>query len=41
LIENKRIEYLPKIAEKYMDYYRILNKEENITIISADELDAS
>ena len=29
---------LPKILDKYVDYYRILNKEENITIISAEEL---
>ena len=29
---------LPKILDKYVDYYRILNKEENITIISAEDL---
>ncbi|EAS04935.2 ATP synthase F1, delta subunit (macronuclear) [Tetrahymena thermophila SB210] len=41
LIENKRLDSLPKIAEKYMDYYRILNKQESITIISAQELTAA
>jgi F-type H+-transporting ATPase subunit O len=38
LIENKRLEHLPKIIQKYIDYYRILNKEEDITIISANDL---
>ena len=38
LIENKRVDLLPKILDKYVDYYRILNKEENITIISAEDL---
>jgi len=38
LIDNKRLVDLPKIIEKYIDYYKILNKEENITIISAQEL---
>ncbi len=38
LIENGRTSYLLKIADKYIDYYRILNKEENITIISSKDL---
>lgn len=38
LIENKRVQELPKVLDKYVDYYKILNKEENITIISAQEL---
>jgi len=32
---------LPRVCDKYMEYYRILNKEENITIISAEELSES
>jgi len=38
LIDNKRLDILPKILDKYVEYYRILNKEENITIITAEEL---
>jgi F-type H+-transporting ATPase subunit O len=38
LIENGRTSYLLKIVDKYIDYYRILNKEEHISIISAKEL---
>jgi F-type H+-transporting ATPase subunit O len=38
LIENKRLDLLPKVIDKYVEYYRILNREENITIISAEEL---
>jgi len=38
LIDNKRVSELPKVLDKYIDYYRILNKEENITILSAQEL---
>ncbi|EGR28242.1 ATP synthase delta subunit precursor, putative [Ichthyophthirius multifiliis] len=38
LVENKRLDQLPKVAEKYIEYYRILNKQESITIISAKEL---
>jgi len=38
LIDNKRLDELPKILTKYIEYYRILSKEENITIISAYEL---
>jgi F0F1-type ATP synthase delta subunit len=40
LIENKRLEALTKVADKYIDYYRILNKEETIRIISAETLSA-
>ena len=32
---------LPKIVEKYIEYYKILQKEENVTIISAFPLNAS
>jgi len=35
LIDNKRLDSLPKIVDKYIDFYKILNKEENIRIISA------
>ena len=35
IIENKRLDALPKILDKYIEYNRILNREENITIISA------
>lgn len=33
-----RLDELPKILEKYQEYYKILNKEEDIKIISAKEL---
>lgn len=33
-----RLTDLPKIIEKYQEYYKILNKEEDIRIISAKEL---
>ena len=29
---------MPKALDKYIEYYKILNREENITIISAEEL---
>jgi len=38
LIDNKRLDILPKILDKYVEFYRILNKEENITIITAEDL---
>ncbi|KAM3137461.1 hypothetical protein pb186bvf_010434 [Paramecium bursaria] len=38
VIDNQRVQFLAKTADKYIEYYRILNKEENITIISAYEL---
>ena len=41
LCENKRLVSINAIAEKYQKLYQELNKEEKITIISADELDSS
>ena len=41
LIENRRLDALPKVIDKYIDYYRILNKEEHIIIISAADLSDS
>lgn len=38
MIDNQRVAFLTKIAEKYIEYYRIFNKEENITIISSQAL---
>jgi len=38
VVENKRLDSLPKVLDKYIEYYRVLNKEENITIISAFDL---
>lgn len=38
LVENKRLDLLPKVADKYIEFYRILNKEENIKIITAQDL---
>ena len=35
LIDNKRLDSLPKIVDKYIEFYKILNREENIRIISA------
>jgi F-type H+-transporting ATPase subunit O len=40
LIESKRISDLPAIAKKYDEYYKLLNKEEGATVISARELNA-
>ena len=40
LAENKRLIYIDEIAEKYEKLYQEFNKEEKITIISAEELDA-
>jgi F-type H+-transporting ATPase subunit O len=40
LIENKRVDTLEKCVEKYIEYYKILNKEENIRIISASDVSA-
>jgi len=34
LIDNKRLDNLPKIVDKYLEFYKILNREENIRIIS-------
>jgi ATP synthase F1 delta subunit len=41
LSENKRLFYLKDIALKYQKLYQQLNKEEKITIISAEELSDS
>ncbi|CAK64379.1 unnamed protein product (macronuclear) [Paramecium tetraurelia] len=38
MIDSQRIFYLTKTADKFIEYYRIFNKEENITIISAENL---
>lgn len=38
MIDSQRISFLTKTAEKYIEYYRIFNKEENITIISSETL---
>ena len=38
LIDNKRMDSLPKIISTYLGYYKLLNKEESVTIISANEL---
>lgn len=40
LAENKRLNFIDEIAEKYSKLYQQFNKEEKITIISATELDA-
>jgi len=37
-VNSFRLTELPKIIEKYQEYYKILNKEEDIRIISAKEL---
>ena len=39
LIDNKRLDSLPKIVDKYIEFYKILNREENIRIISSSELE--
>lgn len=41
LAENKRLIYIREIAEKYEKLYQEFNKEEKITIISAEELNNS
>lgn len=38
--DDFRLSSLAKICDKYIEYYKILNKEENIIIVSADELTA-
>lgn len=38
LAENKRLFELSLVADKYAKLYKTLNKEEKITIISAEEL---
>jgi len=41
LAENKRLVYISGIADRYVKLYQQFNKEEKITIISADELSES
>jgi len=41
LAKNKRFMYFPVIAKKYMETYKLLSKEEKITIISASSLSNS
>ena len=38
LAENKRLTFISGIAERYIKLYKTLNKEEKITIISAEPL---
>jgi F0F1-type ATP synthase delta subunit len=40
LAENKRLVSIQQIASKYQKLYQQFNKEEKITIISAEELNA-
>jgi len=40
LAENKRLIYIKQIAIKYQKLYQQFNKEEKITIISAEALSA-
>lgn len=41
VVANKRLKYLGKVSSKYLELYRILSKEEKLTIISAAPLDDS
>lgn len=41
LAENKRLVYIKEIAQKFGKLYQVLNKEEKITIISAEKLNDS
>ena len=41
MAENKRLVFISGIATRYQKLYRLLNKEEKITIISADKLDSN
>jgi F0F1-type ATP synthase delta subunit len=38
LAENKRLTYISQICDKYVKYYKTLNKEEKIVIISSETL---
>ena len=40
LVENKRFMYFQEVAKKYLKLYQQFNKEEKITIISAEKLKA-
>lgn len=41
LAENKRLNYISAIADRYQKLYKELNREEKITIISAEALNSS
>jgi len=41
LAENKRLAFIGDISVRYQKLYALLNKEEKITIISADTLSSS
>ena len=41
LAENKRLTFISGIADRYVKLYQQFNKEEKITIISAEELTSS
>ncbi len=41
LAENKRLTYIAQICDKYVKYYKTLNKEEKIIIISSETLTSS
>ena len=41
LADNKRLSFIGQIAERYAKLYQLLNKEEKITIISAETLSQS
>ena len=41
LAENKRLNFIREVADKYRRYYAAFNKEEKITIISAEALSAA
>jgi len=41
LAENKRLTYIRDIADRYQKLYQQFNKEEKITIISAETLNSS
>jgi len=41
LSENKRLGELPTIAQKFAKFYNVMNKEEKIIIIAAQELTQS
>jgi len=41
LAENKRLTYISDIADRYVKLYQVMNKEEKITIISAEPLSSS
>jgi len=40
LCENKRLPELSEIAEKYAKFYNVMNREEKIIIISAQDLNS-